>query len=112
MPQPTPGTIANISPDPTFAPTTVLVAGAAGFIGSHLSDLLLAEGWNVVGLDNFSSAYDPRIKRQNIAAHVRHPSYRLVEADVSNLDELNQLASDDVQVVVHLAARSEPASAV
>ena len=43
-----------------------LVTGAAGFIGSHLSERLLGNGWNVVGIDNFDDFYDPVIKRANL----------------------------------------------
>ncbi len=91
---------------------TVLVTGAAGFIGSHLVDLLLSEGWNVVGLDNFDTGYDPRLKRENIAAHIRSPSYRLIEADVRKLDELSGRFPDDIQIVVHMAAGTGSAAGV
>lgn len=45
---------------------TYLVTGAAGFIGSHISEALLTAGHHVVGIDNFNAYYDPEIKRQNI----------------------------------------------
>ena len=44
----------------------VLVTGCAGFIGSHLTDKLLSEGFKVVGVDNFNNYYDPRIKEENL----------------------------------------------
>jgi UDP-glucuronate 4-epimerase len=83
---------------------SVLVTGAAGFIGSHLVDLLLAEGWDVVGLDNFDGAYDPQIKRANVAPHLENAGYRLVEADVCDYDQVRERVPRNVQVVVHVAA--------
>ncbi len=43
-----------------------IVTGAAGFIGSHLCERLLKDGWTVVGVDNFDNFYDPQVKRNNI----------------------------------------------
>ncbi len=52
----------------------IFVTGAAGFIGSHLCQRLLADGEKIVGLDNFDDFYDPNIKRNNITLF----HYRLV----------------------------------
>lgn len=87
-------------------PGVALITGAAGFIGSHLVDRLLAEGWQVVGLDNFDPFYDPSIKEHNIAAHVRHPAYRLVRGDLRDGGALQQALTTRVDVIVHLAARA------
>ncbi len=84
----------------------ILVTGAAGFIGSHLCDHLLARGDRVWGLDSFDSFYPPEIKRQNIAPALRHPSMRLVEGDIRDGVLLDGLLSDIAfDAVVHLAAR-------
>ena len=45
----------------------ILVTGGAGFIGSHLTERLLADGHDVAILDDFNDFYDPKIKRRNIA---------------------------------------------
>ena len=59
-----------------------VVTGAAGFIGSHLTERLLQEGHAVIGIDSFDTFYDPQIKRRNIAGALSHPSFRLIEADI------------------------------
>ena len=60
-----------------------LVTGAAGFIGSHLVDRLLADDWRVTAVDNFDPFYPRAVKEQNIAAHLRHTGYRLFEVAVA-----------------------------
>jgi UDP-glucuronate 4-epimerase len=86
---------------------SILVTGAAGFIGSHLAERLLAEGYRVVALDNFDSFYDPAIKRANIVPASDNPDYLLFEGDIRDGDILEQLfRARSFAVVVHLAARA------
>lgn len=80
-----------------------LVTGAAGFIGSHLCERLLADGWQVTGLDAFSDSYLRRLKERNLTVARRHLDFKLVEADLAD-DELDKLL-EGVDVVFHLAAR-------
>ncbi len=88
-------------------PETILVTGAAGFIGSSLVERLLAAGHTVVGLDNFDSFYDPELKRGNVTAALAHDHYRLVEADIRDREALDSLFRDvHFECVVHLAARA------
>jgi UDP-glucuronate 4-epimerase len=87
-------------------PRHALVTGAAGFIGSHLVDRLLADGWRVTALDSFEPFYDVAIKRANIAPHLEHDRYSLVEADLRDGDRLGTALSGDYDVVFHLAARA------
>ncbi|MCP4641284.1 MAG: NAD-dependent epimerase/dehydratase family protein [bacterium] len=85
----------------------VLITGAAGFIGSHLADRLLARGDTVAGVDNFDPFYDPAIKRRNLAGALAHKAYEFYELDIrdqARVTELFEAVRPDV--VVHLAARA------
>ena len=84
----------------------VLITGAAGFIGSHLSERLLGDGWQVLGIDNFDDFYDPQIKRRNIADCLKNKNFRLIEADIRNRTACEKALGDGVEIIVHLAARA------
>ena len=83
-----------------------LITGAAGFIGSHLCERLLADGWAVVGVDNFDDFYDPKIKRRNIETCLKNQNFQLVEADIRDGAAMDRIIDDDIDTVVHLAARA------
>ncbi|MGE0057664.1 MAG: NAD-dependent epimerase/dehydratase family protein [Dehalococcoidia bacterium] len=80
-----------------------LVTGAAGFIGSHLCDRLLADGWQVTGVDAFTDYYPRHLKERNLEAARLHPNFRLVEVDL--VDVALETLIVGVDVVFHLAAR-------
>lgn len=85
----------------------ILVTGAAGFIGSHAVDALLAEGHAVTGIDNFDPFYAEAIKRQNLSAAVSNPRFSLIEADIRDADAVRAaMAGTRPDVIVHLAARA------
>jgi UDP-glucuronate 4-epimerase len=87
------------------APERVLVTGAAGFIGSTLTDRLLAEGRRVVGLDSFDPFYPESHKQANLAAALRSDRFALVRADLRDASALRRVfAGERFDVVVHLAA--------
>ena len=88
-------------------PKNILVTGGAGFIGSHLVDRLLSRACRVTVLDDFNDFYDPRIKRANVAAHLRNPQYALVEGDIRDRQLLDKtFNAGKFDLVVHLAARA------
>jgi UDP-glucose 4-epimerase len=81
-----------------------LVTGAAGFIGSTLTDRLLQEGADVVGLDCFADYYPRTLKERNLTAARRHPRFTFVEARLQDAD-LRSLLADRTHVF-HLAAQA------
>ena len=85
---------------------SALVTGGAGFIGSHVVDLLLAEGWRVTVVDNFDPFYARRLKLENVAPHRAHAGYRLAEIDIRDAEALDAGLRDDYDVMVHLAAKA------
>jgi UDP-glucose 4-epimerase len=79
----------------------VFITGAAGFIGSSLTDLLLAQGMKVVGWDNFSTG-----QPEFLAAAGKHPQFRLIRGDNLDLDALT-VAMKGCDTVFHLAANAD-----
>ena len=83
---PSPLNGATHRPEIVKLPHRYLVTGAAGFIGSHLSERLLADGHTVVGVDSFSSFYSRSLKEANLALLTRSPRFALHEADLADAD--------------------------
>jgi UDP-glucose 4-epimerase len=81
-----------------------LVTGAAGFIGSHLSERLIADGATVVGIDCFTDYYPRARKEENLCALKQSPRFTLIEAALADADLGRAL--DGVTHVFHLAAQT------
>src|SRR5688572_5771086 len=79
-----------------------VVTGAAGFIGSHLCERLLADGHEVVGIDAFVPYYPRPLKERNLASFRQHSRFRFAEADLRR-DPLDELVAG-ADVVFHLGA--------
>jgi UDP-glucuronate 4-epimerase len=85
----------------------ILVTGAAGFIGFHLSNRLLARGDTVVGLDNLNDYYDVRLKEARLARLEAQPGFRFVRMELSDRQGIETLFSaGEFDKVVHLAAQA------
>ncbi len=84
--------------------STILVTGAAGFIGSTLCELLIAKGYRVIGLDNFSSFYPRPIKERNLQGLQESADFRFFELNL--LDAAGLAALPKFDAVIHLAARA------
>ncbi len=86
-------------------PQTTLVTGAAGLIGSHLVEQLLAQGHRVVALDNFNDYYDVAQKRANVAGFAELPGVTLIEADIRDTRKIDEVFQEhQPTTVAHMAA--------
>ena len=85
----------------------ILVTGAAGFIGYHTSERLLARGDEVVGLDNDNDYYDPTLKEARIARLSAKPGFRLFRMDLADRDGVARLFREErFDRVINLAAQA------
>jgi len=85
----------------------ILVTGAAGFIGFHVSQYLLARGDSVVGIDNINDYYDPKIKLARLEILNKENLFSFTKLDIADKDGMRQLfSSNKFDAVIHLAAQA------
>ena len=85
----------------------ILVTGAAGFIGYHVSERLLAQGHQVVGIDNLNDYYDVRLKEARLARLQPYPHFHFQKLDVADRAGMAELfAKGGFARVIHLAAQA------
>ena len=87
---------------------SILVTGAAGFIGFHTSQALLARGERVIGIDNFNDYYDVALKEQRAARLLAQEGFAMVRADISDREAMEQTFArhPDITGIIHLAAQA------
>ena len=85
----------------------VLVTGAAGFIGFHVSRRLLADGVKVIGLDNLNDYYDVSLKKARLARALDYSAYTDICVDIKERDEMSEIfRRHQPERVVNLAAQA------
>lgn len=84
----------------------VFVTGVAGFIGMHVSNLLLSRGDSVIGIDNLNDYYDKRLKLARLSSLNSLPNFKFIDGDISDYISLKALLdSEKPSRVIHLAAQ-------
>ena len=85
----------------------ILITGGAGFIGSSLTDRLLAAGHHIVSIDNFDPYYDPAVKENNLTTALQSRRFKLYRDDILDTAALDKIFTEhDFEIVVHIAAKA------
>ncbi|MCW3131041.1 MAG: GDP-mannose 4,6-dehydratase [Methanophagales archaeon] len=79
----------------------ILITGGAGFIGSHLVDKLLEQGYEVIGIDCFTNYYPREIKEANLSNVLKSKNFKLIEEDILEMDKF-----PEVDYIFHEAAQA------
>lgn len=88
-------------------PKTILVTGAAGFIGMHVSRLLLEQGHDVWGIDDLNDYYDVSLKNSRLEELMKYPRFKFKKVNITNPQDIKQIFTDaKPEFVIHLAAQA------
>lgn len=82
----------------------IIISGGAGFIGSHIAESCVEDGYEVVIIDNLDDYYSLELKKRNIDCALKSGKARFVHGDVTDLDFLRTVINKDVDYVFHEAA--------
>ena len=86
---------------------TILLTGVAGFVGQKTAQILLRDGFNVVGIDNLNEYYDIKLKEYRLSKLKGKNSFKFFNVDIEEIDKLNEIMKDyKFQGVINLAARA------
>lgn len=86
---------------------TILVTGAAGFVGYYLSQSLTENGYKVIGIDNLNDYYDVRLKEERLSKINNNPLFTFIKLDLTDKEELDHLFKEyKPEIVVNLAAQA------
>ena len=84
----------------------ILITGVAGFVGYHLANLLLSEGYQILGIDNLSDYYSVDLKRDRLSELNKFSSFTFKCLDITQISDVDTLSGNDVDVIIHLAAQA------
>ena len=87
---------------------TVLVTGAAGFIGYHVAEALLEQGETIIGVDNLNDYYDVSLKKKRLENLQKHNGFMFQKLDIAAREDVEKLFLDhsDLTRILHLAAQA------
>ena len=87
---------------------SILVTGAAGFIGFHICDALLERGERIVGIDNLNTYYDPELKSARLERLQPHENFFFFQRDIADEAIIDEFASSeqDIHIIIHMAAQA------
>lgn len=86
---------------------SIVITGAAGFIGFHLSKRLLSQNYHVIGIDNLNEYYDVQLKKDRLRQLEEHANFKFFKIDLANKEELHSIFhTHTIEVVINLAAQA------